>query len=121
MSGETQEIVICSFSKMERATILWAGVPGLSPASYKTLYHQKAGNLFRIIDRVFPDSFGGTKEGLFKFPEHGQRLMEFASVSRVRYFPQSRFVLSIDNDVVSIAPEALDLLLEGLRKMDHDG
>jgi hypothetical protein len=45
--------------------------------------------------------------------------MDFASGSRVRFFPKMKFFFGIGNELILMAQKALDLLLKRFGEVDH--
>lgn len=80
----------------------------------------EAQDILRVIGGIATDGFYLEGECFFGFLEHGNGLMDFADVSRVSDLPQRELFLSIDEDVIAVAPEVSDFFFEGVREMDQD-
>ena len=73
----------------------------------------EAEDVFSVIDGISPNGFDDHGEAILYLLKHGDGLMHFASVSREGYFPEGEFLLGIDHDVISVAPEVADPRLGG--------
>lgn len=83
-------------------------------------FDDEAKDILCIIDGISTHGFDGKRESLLRVLEHGDGLMDFAPISRVCGFPERDFLFGIGYDVISVAPEILNLFLEGLGKMDQE-
>jgi len=83
-------------------------------------FDDEAKDILCVIDGISTHGFDGERESLLRVLEHGDGLMDFTHISGVCSFPEGDFLFGIGDDVISVAPEIPDLLLEGLREMDQE-
>ena len=101
-----------SFNKPVINSLLGSGVARNDRCGLEILDDEPE-DVFSVIDGISPNGFDDHREAILYLLKHWDGLMHFASVSREGYFPKGEFLLGIDHDVISVAPEVADPCLGG--------
>ena len=102
-----------------RGCLIGSGIAGDDRLSGE-IFDDKPQDIFCIIDGISTHGFDHHREIPPRFLEHGDNWVDFAYIGWMSDFPEGEFLFGIGHDMISVAPEVLDLFLERLSKMGQE-